>query len=128
MTRGEFKDIARQAIETVMVVAEGELSRSLPRRYLLRWLGGRVDVPGDDIAELLTNAVFVSEDEIYPCVDLFLDELLPDGRLVVLCYRAGFEPCPYGAKQHYVGLGHDAGFIGPFKLSCCKLIEKLSAA
>ncbi len=127
MTRSAFKDVTRQAIETVTSVAERELSRPLPRRYLLGWLGGPVFV-GDDIIELLTEATFVSEDEIYPCVDVFLDDLLPDGRLVLLNYRAGFRPCRYGEHYSYGGLGHDAGRVGPFKLSCSKLIEKLSGA
>lgn len=83
-------------------------------------------MPGDDVAELLTEAAFVSEKEIYPCFDVFLDDLLPDGRLVVLCYRAGFRPCPYGEHYLYGGFGHGAGQVGPFKLGCSGLVEKLS--
>ena len=99
MTRDAFKDIASLAIETATVVAERELALALPRRYQLASLGGRVPIPGDDIAELLTDLAFVSEDEIYPCFDLFIEDLLPDGRLLVLCYRAGFKPCRYGEHQ-----------------------------
>jgi hypothetical protein len=128
MTRDAFKDITRQAVEVVTVAAEQRLLRSLPRRYVLGWLGGPVFMAGDDIVELLTEAVFVSEEEIYPCVDLFLEDLRPDGRLEVVCYRAGYKPCPYGEHWQYKVGGHDAGRVGPFRLGCGGLINKLCGA
>jgi hypothetical protein len=128
MTREAFKAVALHAVEAVTVAAEQRLSRPLPRRYILAWLGGPVIQPGDDIAELLTEAVFVSDDEIFPCVDLFLDDLWADGRLYVLCYRAGYKPCPFGEHWQYRVGGHDAGRVGPFRLSCGGLVIRLGGA
>ena len=128
MTREAFKAVALQAVEAVTVAAERQLSRPLPRQYTLAWLGGPVVQPSDDIAELLTKAAFVSEDEIFPCVDLFLDDLRADGRLYVLCYRAGYRPCPFGDHWQYRVGGHDAGRVGPFRLSCGALVAKLDGA
>ena len=125
MTREEFKAVALRAVETVTLAAERRLSRPLPRRYVLAWLGGPTIQPGDDIVGLLTGATFVSEDEIYPCVDLFLDDLWPDGRLYVLCYRAGYRPGPFGEHWQYRVGGHDAGRVGPFRLGCERLVKKL---
>jgi hypothetical protein len=127
MNRDAFKEVARQAVETLTVAAEQRLAIQLPRRYVLGWLGGPVIEPGDDVAESLTAKVFVSEEEIYPCVDLFLDDRLPDGRLLVLSYRANYKPCRYGEHYTYAGLGHDAGRVGPFKLGCGGIVEKLRA-
>ena len=128
MTREAFKAIALHAIEAVTVAAESPVVSPASARYILTWLGGPVIQPGDDIAELLTEAVFVSEDEIFPCVDLFLDDLGSNGRLNVLCYRAGYRPCPFGEHWQYRVGGHDAGRVGPFRLGCESLVSKLRSA
>ncbi len=96
MTRDEFAAVVREAVETLTVVAEQHLARQLPRDYQLRYLGGPVVHEGDDIIGSLCRTVFVSPTEIYPCVDLFLDDLGPDSLLRVVCYRAGDPPCPFG--------------------------------
>ena len=126
--REDFKAVAREAVETVTVAAEKRLSRHLPRHYVLGWLGGPVIQPGDDIAELLTEKVFLSPDEIFPCVDLFLDDLRPDGRLFVICYRSGYKPCKFGESFWYKAGGHDAGQVGPFRLGCGNIVKKLAPA
>ena len=129
LKREQFKEVVAEAVDAVTIFAEQRVRRSLPRTYTLGWLGGPVMDPGNDIVELITSKVFISENEIYPCIDLFLDDLLPDGRLLVICYRAGYPPGPFGEHWQYrTGGGHNAGRVGPFKLGCTKLIEKLSAS
>ncbi len=128
MTREAFKTVALQAVEAVTLAAERQLSRPLPRRYILAWIGGPVIQPGDDIAELLTEAAFVAEDEIFPCVDIFLDDLRSDGHLYVHCYRAGYRPCPFGEHWQYRVGGHDAGRVGPFRLNCGGIVARLGGA
>jgi hypothetical protein len=120
MTRNEFKKVVEDALEKLVTTAEERLNRKLPRSYCLSGLSGNETVP-DDIVEFLTNWVFVDESHIYPCVDLFLDELLPDGRLRFRAYRAGFKPCPYNSKSFG---GHDSGHLGPFKIGCYNFVEK----
>jgi len=127
MTRDEFKSVASQAVETVTSVAEQRLSRQLPRQYVLDWLGGPLIQHGEDIAELLTEKVFVSEDKIFPCVDLFLDDLREDGRLWIVCYRAAYEPCKFGEHWQYKTGGHDAGQVGPFRLGCRNIVSRLTS-
>jgi hypothetical protein len=126
LTRDAFKQVVAEAVETVTAVAERRLGRALPRKCTLGWLGGPVIEPGEDVVELLTQKVFVSEAEIFPCVDLFLDELRPDGRLLMVCYRAGYPPGPYGEHWQYRTGGHDSGQVGPFKLGCNNLVQELS--
>jgi hypothetical protein len=127
VTRDAFKQVVAEAVETVTVAAERRLGQPLPRKYTLGWLGGPLIDPGDDIVELLTQKVFVSDAEIFPCVDLFLDELSPDGRVRIVCYRAGYPPGPYGEHWQYCTGGHDSGRVGPFKLGCNNLVQKLSS-
>ena len=125
MTREEFKNVVRDAIETVTATAEQRLHRRLPRLYA--W--GSPDNPAvggfEDLVDLLTLAVFHSEEEISPCADLLLD-LSQDGRIGVFCYVAGYTPCKFGEHWAYKAGGHDAGQVGPFRLGCNNLVNKLS--
>ena len=127
MNRHSFKQIAEQAIEQVTAAAESRLGRPLPRRFCFAWLGKKDFAADGDIAEFLTQVTFVDESHIWPCFDLFLERLLPDGRLLLMGYRAGFLPCPYGEHVTYKSLGHDAGRVGPFKLGCEHVVEELIA-
>jgi hypothetical protein len=121
VTRDEFKNVVEEALEKLTTTAEQRLNKKLSRNYCLSGLSGKEVVP-DDTVEFLTNWVFVDESHIYPCVDLFLDELLPDGRLRIRAYRAGFKPCAYDSKSFG---GHDVGHVGPFKLGCHNFVERL---
>lgn len=127
VTREVFKELAQQAIEQVTVAAEQATGRNLPRAYCLRWVGQREVVADGDVGEFLTRHGYVDESHIWPCWDLFLEHLLPDGKLLLMAYRAGFAPCPYGEHSDYKSLGHGAGHVGPFKLGCAHIVEQLAA-
>jgi hypothetical protein len=128
VTRDEFKLLAQQAIEQVTRSAEEATGRVLPRRYCFSWLAQKTITEANDVAEFLTTFGYVDEHHIWPCWDLFLERLLPDGRLLLMGYRAGFAPCAYGAHFDYKSLGHGAGLVGPFKLGCEHLIAQLGSA
>ena len=129
MTRAEYKQIAQQAIEQLVSAAEGRIGKSLPRRVCFGWIGEvnlEKIVADPDVAEFLTSVTFVDESHIWPCFDLFLERLLPDGRLLLMGYRAGFLPREYGSSAFAGnGTGHGAGQIGPFKLGCGHIVEQL---
>jgi hypothetical protein len=127
VAREAFKQIARQAIEQVTVAAEQATERVLPRAYCLSWLAQREVAADGDVAEFLTNFEYVDESHIWPCWDLFLERLRPDGKLLLMGYRAGFAPCPYGQHFDYKSLGHGAVHVGPFKLGCQHIVEQLTA-
>jgi len=122
MTRDEFKKIVEEALETLVATAEQRLDRKFTRQYCLSGLGTKEVVPGDTI-DFLTDWIFVDENHIYPCVDLFLDELLPDGRLRFRAYRAGYQPCGY--RERFDWGGHDSGLVWPFKLGCNNFVQKM---
>jgi hypothetical protein len=125
ITRDEFKAVVRDAIETVTAAAEKRSQRRLPRLYVWGPADRRTRGNFEELVDLLTNAVFHSEDEISPCVDLLLDGPAEDGRIVVFCYVAGYAPCKYGEHWWYKMGGHDAGKVGPFRLGCNNLVSKL---
>jgi hypothetical protein len=127
VTRDSFKQVGQQALDHVTAAAEGRLGRPLPRRFCFSWLGKKELAAEGDIAEFLTGVTYVDESHIWPCFDLFLERLLPDGRLLLMGYRAGFPPCPYGEHVTYRSLGHDAGRVGPFKLGCKHIVEQFVA-
>jgi hypothetical protein len=125
MTREEFKTVVRDAVETVTAAAEQRSYRRLPRLYVWGPPNNRTVGAFEDLVDLLTQAVFHSEEQVSPCVDLLLKELTQDGRIDVFCYVAGYTPCKYGEHWAYKMGGHDAGQVGPFRLGCNNLVNKL---
>ena len=113
MTREEFKNVARDAVEAVTATAEQRSHRRLPRLYVWGPPNDRTVGGFEDLVDLLTQAVFHSEVEISPCVDLLLNELSRDGRIDVFCYVASYEPCKFGEHWSYKTGGHDAGRVAP---------------
>ncbi len=116
MTRSQFKEVAQQALERLVLVAEQETGLKLSRRFCFGWIGTDTIVEEEDVAEFLVSATFVDEQHIAPCFDLFLKRILPDGRLYLEGYCARYEPCEYGDHYQYQSMGHGAGRVGPFKL------------
>ncbi|HSY75081.1 MAG TPA: hypothetical protein VK810_06405 [Dongiaceae bacterium] len=125
MTRDEFKKVVEEAIEKLVTTAEQRLNRKLPRQFCFSWIGNKEIHADGDIAEYITAFTFVDETHIYPCFDLFLEKMLPDGRLLFVGYRAGYEPCAYGEHYNYKMAGHDSGRVGPFKIACNKFVQNL---
>ena len=123
MKREDFKAIAVEALEQLVSRAEQRTGRQFSRLFCFRGLIGDDQIDGD-IAEYLVNMTFVDEDHIFPCFDLFLEEVLSDGRLLVRGYRAGYAPCAFGAHFTYETLGHDAGRVGPFKLGIGNFVDR----
>ena len=124
MTRDEFKQVARDAIEQLTHRAEAVIGRTLPRSYCFSWLSGDDIIAEGDVAEFLVHLTYVDDTHISPCFDLFLESLRPDGRLLLRGYRAGYPPCAFGDHVTYRVCGHDAGRVGPFKLGMAHIIEQ----
>lgn len=123
MKREEFKAIVVQALEQLVSRAEQKTGQKVSRSFCFRGLSGDDQIDGD-IAEYLTKMTYVDENLIFPCFDLLLEDVLPDGRLLIRGYRAGYEPCAFGAHRNYETEGHDAGRVGPFKLGMGNFAKK----
>ena len=124
MKRSEFKAIAQQALERIASVAEEQTGLTLSRKFCFGWIATDTIAEEEDVAEYLVSATFVDESHISPCFDLFLEKVLPDGRLFLTGYCARYEPCEYGDHFNYQGIGHNAGRVGPFKLGTGNFIKR----
>jgi hypothetical protein len=121
MTREEFKMHVDQTIESIIQEAETRCGRSLGRRYCFGFTNpSRVHTEQENVSEFLANEVYVDEDHIYPCFDLILGDILEDGRLLFVGYRAGYKPRPWG-KNHS---GRDGPFVRMFNQ---RFLDKIGA-
>jgi hypothetical protein len=61
-----------------------------------QWLGRKSEPLRVGIVDAIVDRVYVSEDAIYPCVDLGVGDLLDDGTPLVVANVAGYPPKPFG--------------------------------
>src|SRR5687768_10375868 len=93
MTREAFKQHVDETIESIIREAESRSGRTFPRRYCFGFLNpSRVHTEQEQVSEFLATEIFVDEEHIYPCFDLILGDILDDGRLLFVGYRAGYAP------------------------------------
>jgi len=114
MTREEFTHFVERTIEDVICLAEQKCGKALPRTFAFRWLGRSQPLITENAIEHITRRVFVDEDNIYPCVDIGVGDLLEDGSLLIVGSVAGYAPRPFGDNW----TGREGPFIhiigGPF--------------
>ncbi len=106
MKREEFADFVGRTIEEVICLAEEKSGKTLQRKYSFRWLGRSHPSVSDHVVEHIVERVFVDEDHIYPCVDIGVGDILPDGSLLIVGSVAGYAPRPFGPNW--------TGRMGPF--------------
>jgi len=122
MTHDDFKKHVEETIESLIQEAEKQAGRVLSRRYCFGYLKpSRVTVEQEQVVEHLTKQVFVDEQHIYPCFDLILGDILEDGRLLFVGYRAGFAPRPW--QKNYTG--RDGPFV---RMMSQEFMEKIGVS
>ncbi|WP_207435755.1 hypothetical protein [Sabulibacter ruber] len=100
MSFEEFIKFVDKTLGELILYAELHAGRSFSDHELIfEWMSyDRGSTNGREyIVYEITDKVFVSEEEIYPCVDLIIEK--PDSRaniLKILGRRAGYEPRPFG--------------------------------
>ena len=96
MTREDFKAHVEKIIESVIETAEQRVGQKLPRHYCFNWISSKKEpVPQEQVSEFITEHCFVDSEHIFPCFDLGIGEMLDDGRLLLVGYRASFTPRPW---------------------------------
>jgi hypothetical protein len=111
MTRDAFKKHVDETIESIIQEAESRAGHKFPRRYCFGFCNpARITAEQEQVSDYLTHEVYIDEEHIYPCFDLILDDILDDGRLLFVGYRAGFKPRPW--QKNYTG--RDGPFIRMF--------------
>jgi hypothetical protein len=96
MTRDKFKQFVADELEDVIGLAEERSGISLSRNIAFQWLGRKSEPLRVGILDAIVDRVYVSEDAIYPCVDLGVGDLLDDGTPLVVANVAGYPPKPFG--------------------------------
>ena len=108
MNREDFKAHVEVTIEIVIQQAEKRVGQQFVRRFCFNWIGAKTEpIPQEQVVDFITQHVYVDAEHIYPCFDLGVGEMLDDGRLLLVGYRAGYPPCPWGKNR----TGRDGPFV-----------------
>lgn len=103
----EFRAFVEKAIEDVIRYAEFMTGMTLPRMIAFQWLGANKPIIREGIVDEIVERVFVTENEIYPCVDLGPSEILNHGILLLKATVAGYTPRPF--QKNWTG--RDGPFV-----------------
>lgn len=106
MTRESFQIFVEKTIEEVIKLAEKETGKSLSRKIAFRWFNQKERPITDNIPLKITEKVFIDENNIFPCVDIGVGDILEDETLVIFANIAGYSPRPWGLNWK--------GIEGPF--------------
>jgi hypothetical protein len=98
MTEAEFIAFTSDAIEAAIQLAEKETGLRLSRDICFRWFHQKTAPVCSGIAEHIAERVWVSPEQIFPCVDLGVENVLDDGRTLMCANVAGYEPRPFGVN------------------------------
>jgi hypothetical protein len=96
MTKEEFTQLTTEILEEVIQLAERETGVKLSREVCLKWLGQETVPICSDVVATIVERVFVGPDQIYPCVDIGVGDILDDGRTLIVASIAGYSPRPFG--------------------------------
>jgi hypothetical protein len=96
MKREDFEAFVGFTIEAVIRLAEEKSGHQLQRRVAFRWLGRSHPIVTENVISSIVDRVFVNEEQIYPCVDIGVGDVLEDGTLVIIGSIAGYSPRQFG--------------------------------
>ena len=105
MNKQDFSSFVRTTLEEVIRCAEKVAGKPLPRNiafsWLSDWMKGRSEPLREHVVETIVERVYQDEDHIYPCVDIGVADLLPDGSVLIVANVTGYEPRPF--QQNWTG-------------------------
>lgn len=108
MTREDFKAHVEETIEGFIPETERRIGQRLERFYCFNWIGAKTaPVPQAQVAEFITQQAYMDAEHIYPCFDLGVGDMLADGRLLLVGYRAAYPPGPWSKNW----TGRDGPFV-----------------
>ena len=98
MTKEDFTEFTAATLGEAIRLAERETGVILSREICLKWLGQETELICSDVVAKVVERVFVGPDELYPCVDIGVADILADGRTLIVASIAGYSPHPFGAN------------------------------
>lgn len=98
MTRNEFKKHIEKTLSEIKLYAELHLDKELPNDFEFEWqFDGKLKAIGkSNVIELISKKVYLAENRIYPCVDLIVEKITDENRILLRGLRAGYEPREFG--------------------------------
>ncbi len=101
MNREDFKKFVGQTLENVIQFVEEKTGKKLSRRITFSWFFGKEeDQVTENISEYITQRVYIDENQIYPCVDIGVTDILNDGTILIWANVAGYSPRPFQKIGH----------------------------
>lgn len=96
MTKEAFYDFVRKTVFELKAYAEAAKKQELPYDFEFRWSGKEnTTVVGiENVIDEIVKHVYISPTEIYPCVDLIVQEVTASNRILVRGTIAGYDPKP----------------------------------
>lgn len=108
MKREAFKQFVEQTLENVIQYAEEKTGRLLSRKFAFGWFFAKEsELVRQDIAEYITKRVYIDENNIYPCVDIGVSDILDDGTTLIWASVSGHSPRPF--EKNWTG--RDGPFV-----------------
>ncbi len=108
MKREAFKQFVEQTLENVIQYAEEKTGRLISRKIAFGWFFAKEsELVRQDIAEYITKRVYIDENNIYPCVDIGVSDILDDGTTLIWANVSGHSPRPF--EQNWTG--RDGPFV-----------------
>ncbi|HSB09275.1 MAG TPA: hypothetical protein VLM38_07160 [Blastocatellia bacterium] len=98
MTKEDFTQFTAATVEEVIQLADRETGVTLSREICLKWLGRDTEPICSDVVAKIVERVYVGPDEIYPCVDIGVGDILADGRTLIIASIAGYSPRSFVAN------------------------------
>ncbi|MFC5046062.1 hypothetical protein ACFSTE_05135 [Aquimarina hainanensis] len=98
MTQNEFKKHIEKPLSELKLYAELHSGEELPNDFEFEWhLAQKVKAAGkNNVTELITKKVYLEEEKIYPCVDLIVEKITDENRILISGRIAGYEPREFG--------------------------------
>ncbi|RKE95465.1 hypothetical protein [Ichthyenterobacterium magnum] len=98
MTRTEFKKHIDKTLSELKLYAELHAGMELPNEYEFEWqFADKPKAVGkENVTELIAERVYLNENKIYPCVDLIVEKITDENRILISGRIAGYEPREFG--------------------------------
>lgn len=97
MILDDFKKHIDKTLDELKLYAEMHCDRKLSGEFEFDWTSNKNNIitKKDAIINEIARKVFLNDNEIYPCVDLIIEDVTKKGIIIFKAQIAGFRPRPF---------------------------------
>ncbi len=98
MKKSEFKKHIEKTLSELKLYTELHSGKELQNDFEFEWESvEKLNAVGkNNVVELIAEKVYLSEKEIYPCVDLIVKKITSGNRILISGRIAGYKPREFG--------------------------------